>query len=307
MPLRTLPVPLALRARRAARRFPPKRAYSVIRQIIVHPSNRGRRGRALRHAARWQIRSRISTRPLELAVWEGMTLRAYPRSNSASNIIYFTERFDPAEMAIMEAVVRPGDLAIDAGANIGAYTLRLAQLVGSAGSVVAIEPAQQAAERLRENVDLNRLDHVTVVAAAIGARRGEASMTTDGDVSNTLTVSPGTTDVTSVPVVTLDSLAERPPSFVKLDVEGYEHEALKGAGEMLTHRPVLQIELTEHLLARMGTSSAEIRSQLQNAGYRTGYPRIVGGCVVVSDTPPDGNHNLVGIAAEQWDDVIARL
>ena len=99
---------------------------------------------------------------------------------------------DPAEMAVARALVKAGDLVIDAGANIGLYTLFFAHLTGPTGRVVAIEPGARAAERLRENVEINHLGHVEVIEAALGAEAGEATMTVGFDVSNTLTVGPGT-------------------------------------------------------------------------------------------------------------------
>ena len=232
---------------------------------------------------------------------------ATTRSNSASNVIYFTKNHDPAEMAIIKAVVQLGDLVIDAGANIGVYTLLLAHLTGPTGRVIAIEPTPKAAERLRENVDRNELDQVQVVEAAVGSAPGEAALTVGFDVSNTLTLRPGTSELATVPVTTLDALAPRAPSFVKIDVEGYEHEVLNGATDVLAARPVLQVEIAEHLLTRMGSSGAAIRKRIHETGYRTGFPVIEGGRVRLSDTTSSGNGNLIAIPSDRWEDVLRCL
>jgi FkbM family methyltransferase len=282
------------------------RALDVVRQIVDHPSNADRRAQAVLSAVRWQVRSRRSAEPIEVPMWGDQVLRCYPRSNSASNVIYFTREHDPAEMAVIRAIVRPGDEVVDAGANIGVYTLLLAHLAGPAGRVVAVEPGPLAATRLRENVARNRLDQVEVVEAAVGSEPGEGAISLDSDVSNTLVPEPGITRVATVPLVTLDSLAAD-PSFIKLDVEGYEMEALRGAPRLLGQRPALQVELTEHQLQRMGSSGEEIRQLLHSAGYRTGFPVMDRGRVRMLDDHDAPTHNLIAVDADRWDEMIEAL
>ena len=275
----------------------------MLRQVYVHPSNGDRRLAAVARAVSWQVSSRLSAAPREVLVWGGMTLRCHPRSNSASNVIYFTQRFDPAEMTVIEAAVRPGDLVIDAGANIGAYTLFLAHLVGSRGRVLAVEPAPLAAGRLRENVALNGLSQVEVVEAALGRSAGTASMTMTSDVSNTLAPIATSRAKRTVPVRPMDALVQGTPSFVKLDVEGYEHEVLVGAPKVLDARPILQIELTPHLLRRMGTSSTQVRGFLEQKCFRTAYPVLENGGVHFREH----GRNLIAVPEEKWDALSLRM
>ena len=107
-----------------------------------------------------------------------------------------------------------------------------------------------------------------------------------------------------VPLTTLDAVTPRAPSFVKIDVEGFEHEVLKGAAGVLAARPVLQLELTEHLLRRAGSSTSEVLQVLRQAGYRTGYPVIERGQVRLH---PTGAPNIIAVPAERWDEVASRL
>jgi FkbM family methyltransferase len=237
-------------------------------------------------------------------VWGDLRLRCYPRSNSANNVVYFTRRFEPAEMGFIEKFVQPGETVIDAGANIGAYSLLLAHLVGEEGRVIAIEPGADAAARLEENVVLNGLDQVRVVAVAVGAEEGTADMTVADDVSNTLTVGLGTRDVLSVPVVPLDDLVTGSVAFIKLDIEGYEHEALRGACRVLADRPVLQLELTDHLLRRAGSSAEAVVEHLSSLDYRVASPVLDAGRVRLSDA--DGA-NVIAVPSERWCDVQDRL
>jgi predicted methyltransferase len=93
---------------------------------------------------------------MEVSAYGDTSLLCYPRSNSASNVIYFTPYYDYDEMHFLQRYLRPGDVVIDAGANIGTYTLLAATCVGPTGQVIAFEPAPVAFARLRENVARKR-------------------------------------------------------------------------------------------------------------------------------------------------------
>lgn len=257
---------------------------------------------ALRRSIAWQVRSRLRDEPVDVPLAGGLSLRCYPRSNAASNVIYFTERHDPVEMLLIDNVVGPGDTVVDAGANIGTYTLPLARLVGPRGRVVAIEPAPLAARRLAENIARNRLTQVDVVAAAVGRAVGQAEMSVDKDVSNTLAVGPGSFRVETVSVVTLDSLVggER-PSLVKLDVEGFEEEALHGASALLSAEdgPVVLVEITEHLLRRAGSSGDRVIDLLRGRGYIVRFP-VLGSDGRVAFRDDEHTPNAVAMTSATW-------
>ena len=80
--------------------------------------------------------------------------------------VYVTGSYEEPTIALLPALVRNGDSVVDVGANIGFYTLRLAQLVGPAGRVTAFEPMPYALERIHANLQLNGASQVTVVACA---------------------------------------------------------------------------------------------------------------------------------------------
>lgn len=253
---------------RRTRRF---HAANILRQVWVHPSNRGRRVRAEARAVAWQIRKRVRPRPVDLPFF-GLTIRAYPNSNSASNVVYFTERFDPAEMRVIEAVLGPGDTFADIGANIGTHTLLAATLVGPDGSIVAFEPHPVAATRLRENVTRNHLRQVTVREAAVADAPGSVEFLDRFDVSNSiLTPTDHGERTIVVESVTLDEeLAGRHVALAKLDLEGFEVAALRGASGRLAAAdpPVWLIEVMEWQLAKAGSSTAELVELLAAADFR---------------------------------------
>lgn len=245
-------------------------ARSILRQTWSHPSNSGRQVQALTRAADWQVRKRLSQRPRDLPYF-GYCLRCYADSNSASNVVYFTERYDPTEMGFMIAYLRPGDGFVDVGANIGTYALLAASLVGPNGRIDAFEPHPVAAARCRENVELNKITTIEVHEAAVSDCAGQAELLDAWDVSNRITTAADGQATRVVGTVALDEiLAGRSYALGKLDVEGFETKALSGSTERLAKAdpPVWQIEVIDHLLRKAGSSRAELLELLARFQYR---------------------------------------
>ena len=86
---------------------------------------------------------------------------------------YFMRRWYEADtQSVLLTLLRPGDVFLDIGANVGMATLTGARAVGSSGQVIAFEPNPQVAAVLTESVRRNRLNNVTIHAAAFGPRVG---------------------------------------------------------------------------------------------------------------------------------------
>jgi len=258
------------RRKRSAKHY----VVSVLTQVWRHPSNQGRRFRAVGRAIGWQARKRITGKP-RLVTFGPYEIMCYPDTGSAANVIYFTERFDPVELAFLDLYLRPGDNVVDAGANIGLYSLWATALVGAAGRVDAFEAAPHTAERLRENLALNGLEgRVTVHQVAVSDAEGELDFYVDFDVSNQV-VPQGkdASDLSRVETVRAVALGEVLPdigyALGKLDVEGAEVAALKGwsAGLERGNPPVLLLEVLQGQLERQGTSRGELVGLLHEFGY----------------------------------------
>jgi len=158
-----------------------------------------------------------------------------------------------AELAFHRALYRPGTL-VDVGAHDGAFTLPFAALPGA--TVHAFEPLPQAFARLRAAV--GDTPNVTLHAAALGDHEGEITLrlpVLDGVAQEqwgSITKAYAGLDARvveathTVPLRTLDSLALRDVTAIKLDAEGAEYEVLRGARDTLARcRPILSLELEE--------------------------------------------------------------
>ncbi len=144
---------------------------------------------------------------------------------------------------IYEAMLVPGDQVIDGGANRGMHTLPLAEKVGLAGCVVAVEAFPALAEAMTEFVQVHGLDNVAVINMALGAEDGMTSFTLAPrvDALSGIRRRPDlvheAVEVIELPLVTLDSIIALHGldklRFVKLDLEGVEFDALRGSPKLL--------------------------------------------------------------------------
>jgi FkbM family methyltransferase len=133
--------------------------------------------------------------------------------------------------------IRPGDVIVDVGASIGLYSVAMAQRAGPTGRVIAYEPDLHNGILLGEHVRLNALaDRVRMVPAAVGAMNGPLHFQGGGGPYSHITLTAGIGSF-AVPCVTLDDeLAGRSVDVLKIDVEGFEEEVLKGARRLLADR-----------------------------------------------------------------------
>jgi FkbM family methyltransferase len=140
-------------------------------------------------------------------------------------------------MLVWERRLQTGNLFVDVGANVGTYSV-LASSLGA--DVIAIEAAADTAALLRENVALNG-GTVEVLECAVGSSLGSVSFTVGRDSVNHVVHGSGTTNVV---MRTLDEiLGGREVSGMKIDVEGYELEVLRGAKSALGDQRIRLIQL----------------------------------------------------------------
>lgn len=158
--------------------------------------------------------------------------------------------YEPRLVALLTQL--RGGTFLDIGANVGFITVRAARRLGARGRVIAFEPHPVRFDYLQRNVKLNDLSNVRCIDCALGAEEGVAKLY---DVNPTLGPRPLDVTLTSpsggrnfqVRVRTADAvLAElgEPSdiSLVKIDVEGFESEVLKGMSRTLVHRPPIVFE-----------------------------------------------------------------
>lgn len=173
------------------------------------------------------------------------------------------------ELPIQEALGREvgrGDTFFDIGANAGFFTLVAANLVGPSGRCVAFEPAADNCASIREQLELNSLDHAALVPEAISNCEGTATFAFAAPGSPMGHLGQGGLHERQIEVktTTVDAACARfgKPDFIKMDIEGAEISAFAAAQQTLTEfRPRWLIELHGPDCER------EVRGRLSAANY----------------------------------------
>lgn len=226
----------------------------------THPLARNARASAWARFLLWQLRSRIQQEVIvpwvagqRLAVSRGMT-------GATGNIYVGLHEFD--DMMLLLHFLSEGDLFVDIGANIGSYTV-LASGVRKA-TTWAFEPAPETIRALKRNVGLNDLGgRVVIHEAALGETDGTLLFTCGLDTVNRVAMT-GDVSVQIVPVKRLDNIiGQHRPVMVKMDVEGYEEQVVRGAHQVLA-RDSLKIIILE-------TLTHEIETAFDHYGFERAY------------------------------------
>lgn len=229
----------------------------------------------------------------------------YPGSTEASGLIY-VGFLEWNETAFVARYLRPGDLFLDIGANIGPFSVVAATFVPGV-EVVSVEPGETARRRLIENLTLNDLSTDAVVDKAIGESAGTVRFTTGLDTMNAVATDEAR-EFVEVEQITIDDLAgSREVALMKIDVEGLELSAFKGAAEQLATRPgpTILFELNG-FCRRYEVEPEEVCGHLVEAGYQLfEYDGVANELVAFAGSGIPASNNL--IATTDPDAVLARL
>jgi FkbM family methyltransferase len=250
---------------------------SVVSFVWTHPANRGARIRALLRLALFQMRSRVLRQRTLARLGARSSIWAYPFRHAASKVVYANPPDHP-EMLVWQRVLRSGDLFVDVGANVGSYSI----LAGELGAeVIAFEPASDTFALLAENVALNGYPVQTIQAAA-GSVCGSARFTNGRDCVNHLDPEG---DVETA-MVTVDSIINgRTVDGMKIDVEGFELEVLRGCEQALSESRIrlIQLEWNSTSQSATGSDRRPVAELLARFGYHLYRPDELGNLVAIED------------------------
>ncbi|ONH30646.1 FkbM family methyltransferase [Pseudofrankia asymbiotica] len=194
---------------------------------------------------------------------------------------------DRAPFALMSTLLRPGDVVLDVGANVGVYAVHASRHVGPDGRVYAFEPVPATAGRLAETLAINGCRNVTVVRAAVTDQPGTITMNVYSDPVHADWNSMGKHPMRSYagkevhPDLTAEARAETldtwaagagidDVAFCKVDVEGFERHVFAGAARLLAERRirVIAFEISEDPLAGEGGTPSDVFLALTGHGYK---------------------------------------
>jgi FkbM family methyltransferase len=232
---------------------------NLARFFVSHPLTRTTPFKAWLRFLSWQITSRI--RDEVIVPWIGGQLLAIRRGMTGATGNVYTGLHEFPDMMFLLHFLRERDLFLDIGANVGTYTV-LASGVCRAVTC-SFEPDPDTVRALRRNIAVNSLEElVTVHTLALGDCDDEVPFTVGLDTVNKIAPAEQE-DIRMVRQQMLDAvMGESTPIMIKIDVEGYEENVLRGAQAVLVRDRLQAIELEtvtptiEELLLRNGFERA---------------------------------------------------
>ncbi|HRP53615.1 MAG TPA: FkbM family methyltransferase [Fluviicola sp.] len=211
-----------------------------------------------------------------------------------SHYLYF-QFLDQSHLKLM-SLVKKDAVVLDIGTNYGTTILQFAQLVGEAGLCFGFEPDPINFKICQENLRLNHFKNIQVENCGLGHVAGTFELVVDTASNrggNRIGIDSVGKETHQVSVVPLDDWIKdknlTKVDLIKIDVEGYEMNVLKGAKEMLQKfKPMLFIELDDSNLKLQGSSSKELVSFLTFLGY--GIQHAENKQVILETDPFEGTH-----------------
>ncbi len=214
----------------------------------------------------------------------GLNLRIYP-GNEVFRSIFVRGIYDPNLVTVINTLLPSDGVFIDIGANMGYCSLLMSKTVGEDGKVFAIEPSERDFLRLVDNVSLNKLNNVNVYRLAISDKSGNVKISIAPEERSSLNTlgsafsNKGIEELRTEEVIatTLDTFTEQEEidriDVIKMDIEGSEFKALKGARESIEkYRPILIVGVNKNSLGASGSSIEDVISALKELRYKVYYP-----------------------------------
>lgn len=241
-----------------------------------------------RPARRWEPLARLARLPVLglplIAAWDWGWI-AHPQGEAVARLrdgrilrcrledrtqrTMYLGLFEPRESRLVRRLLRQGDQVIDIGAHIGWFTTICARQVGPTGQVIAVEPYPSNMALLHENLALNHCSNVRLVEQPLGRSHGEElRLAQAGDSGGVTAIGWGKVDPVVVSTATLDEIGEGLGriALIKLDVEGFEANVLRGGPATLSRTDRVLIEINSPSLARAGSSRRDVLALLADAG-----------------------------------------
>lgn len=226
----------------------------VTRILLLAQHHREGRIRKFFQAIKGPAMSWLPRRDLVFPTIEGFKLIINPSSDDYQQEIFVFGTYEGTTLVLMSKVLTQGDIFVDIGANIGLMTIKAALLVEEKGLVYAFEPEPSMFSRLEENVALNKLSNVRLRSIALGDQQTTQKIYRHAEKNigtSSLIYNEGASPIAQIEVRRLDDVIERerigPIRLIKVDVEGFEKNVLKGARKLLTSTrpPILCIEMSK--------------------------------------------------------------
>ena len=215
--------------------------FNTLKFIYNHPLNANNRMGGLSRFFKWQISAKFNPYPIVYPYTENSKILMWKGLPGATGNLY-CGLMEYNDMGFLLHLLRPDDLFVDIGANIGVYTILASSEIGA--KTMAIEPIPSTYKNLMDNIFVNRIhEKVQALNIGLGSKQGLLKFTKSFDTVNHVATT-NETDTVDVEVNTLDAVLKQSPILIKIDVEGFETEVLNGARKTLEN-PALKAIIIE--------------------------------------------------------------
>ncbi len=204
-----------------------------------------------------------------------MFVPVFPDNDVITMAVKAGEVFERHIIDCAAGYITPGTAAIDVGANLGQMALQFSRMVGEHGRVFAFEAYDYIHHILCQNIEVNAVRNIQTINKAVHEIAGRQVYFPDQDFTRfssfgSYGIDPQATSGRSVETVTVDSLQiEQPVSFMKIDVQGSDLFALRGAKEtIMRHRMPIIFEYEEQFQQEFGTTFQDYVDFVSSVGYK---------------------------------------
>ncbi len=236
---------------------------------------------------------------------QGSKMYLNPSDPGISTELFFEGTHEKQATEIFRKELKKGMVVIDVGANIGYYALQEASIVGKKGQVHAIEPILNNVNALNKNIELNKYKNIKTYQIAISSKSGTSKMTlTDSSNQNTMIDSSAShaseytkkkmdalkRKVIKINTISIDEFIKKEKikqiNCIRMDVEGYETEVIKGASNTLKNSPAplkLFIEIHNKLFKNPEQIIKPEIERILSYGFKPKYLIIPSKNKIISD------------------------
>ena len=181
-----------------------------------------------------------------------------------SLLLSINKIYEKNETNFVKDSVNKGDIVIDIGANIGYYTLMFAKLVGDTGKIYSFEPDPRNFLILEKNIQINGYNNVILEKKSVSSKLGKSILYVNENSAGSSMHKPNNVvNQIDVDLITLDNYFEVnsiTPDFIKIDIEGYELNALKGMKSILQSSDKTKIMIEYNPLTKKELNSDPMNS-----------------------------------------------
>lgn len=185
-----------------------------------------------------------------------------PKNGTVDNEIFLQGVYEPSILKIIKNNINTGDVILDVGANIGQHSIFMSFVTGNTGKIISFEPVSSIYAQFKNSIEINNIKNITLHNLACGDMEKEMNINTISSNmgGSSLVFSGDDRKIEKIKVITADSIVknENKINFIKIDVEGYEYEALLGLKDTIEkHHPKIMLEYSYAGYKSMGTDSAK--------------------------------------------------